>query len=858
MAEILSPGVFIEEVPSAVQVVQPVSTSNMGIIGATKMGPEDEATLVTSFSQFTRIFGSLIADSRTGLSMAAFFANGGRRAFVVRVMPDDAAKPGDGASDEHTLNSGRRSFECFVGDGIKVTVTDTDVAGNLLADFPVVGIAGQAGVTYRWRADGTPVVAEPLFQRDGVTALVQDTVGHPDDAVPSSHYEGRVVTSMPADGVDSALPSIIPGGTITLNWLDQASAAQTIVLTQVGTSLRAAGTGGAAVSTAELDLVTGFLTITFIGADRPIVGDDGTPITLDYTPGTIVYSVVDDGSGAIPDTGAVLSAAGSVTYATGAYTFTVNAGYEPGTDCPVVVDYDIEAWELSPISDGAWSNDMRIEIVGNDDYYDVATDTYTRYNIAIRLLNSASGLYDIIETYEEITFTDATSAQYFPDVINDLSDMLNVVEPALTAEGPTTLDGLARSLVVAGGDNLAGNRAIATTLSDLPVSTRSFSLTWVDSTGTTYTITDDGAGNLIGDVDVAGTNTINYTTGAIDVLLGYDIAQDTLVTADYRTVSEEDSHTDVFSGGDDGDFTNPAQYGRSQFTAITLEPNFQGVYALNKVEELMQVIIPDFAGDVQITKDLMDYADGRESLPSGGDRFIILAVPQGSTAQEAVDFLRIDLGQYSKFAAMYWPWVKVADPLLNNRPVVFPPLGHLAGIYARTDSNRNVGKTPAGTVDGKLNFLTGLEIDLISQGERDLVYPARINPLVSGPQTGLAVWGGRTTSLQSEWRYINARRLFMFVEKSIYNATHWIVFENNGPGLWARIKAQLQGFLNNLFNDGLFAGSTPSQAFFITCDESNNDQSSIDAGQVIIDVGIAPNRPAEFVRFRFQQKTLDS
>jgi len=570
-----------------------------------------------------------------------------------------------------------------------------------------------------------------------------------------------------------------------------------------------------------------------------------------------VYSVVDDGSGALPDTGAVLAAAGTITYTSGAYTFTVNAGYEPGTDCPVLVAYGIEAWDLGPVSVGTWSNDMKVEVIGNDDYYDVITDTYTRFNINVRLLNPSTGLYAILETYEEITFTDVTSAQYFPDVLNDLSDLVDVTEPALTPEGPQSLNGEARSLVVAGGDEVVGNRAIATTLLDLPISPRSFQLDWTDDTGTARSITDDGAGNLIGDVDVAGNNTIDYTTGAVDVLLSNVIEQDQLVAAVYRSTSEEDNHLDGFAGGTDGTF-DAANYGRDQFTSIILEPNFQGLYALNKIEELMQVVIPDFAGDIQITKDLLDYVDSREVLPSGGDRFALLVVPQGSSAQEAVDFLRLDVVQNSKFAAMYWPWVKVADPLADNRPVVFPPLGHIAGIYARTDSTRNVGKVPAGTVDGALRFLVGLEIDSISQGERDVVYPARINPLVSGPQTGLAVWGARTTSLQSEWRYINARRLFMFVEKSVYNATHWIVFENNGPGLWARIKAQIQGFLTNLFNDGLFAGTTPSQAFFVTVDESNNDQSSIDAGQVIIDVGIAPNKPAEFVRFRFQQKTLDS
>jgi hypothetical protein len=95
----------------------------------------------------------------------------------------------------------------------------------------------------------------------------------------------------------------------------------------------------------------------------------------------------------------------------------------------------------------------------------------------------------------------------------------------------------------------------------------------------------------------------------------------------------------------------------------------------------------------------------------------------------------------------------------------------------------------------------------------------------------------------------------MFVERSVYNATHWIVFENNGPALWSKIKGQLNGFLTNLYNSGMFAGNSPAQAFFVVVDESNNDASSIEAGQVVIDVGIAPNKPAEFVRFRFRQIT---
>ena len=935
MAEILSPGVFMEEVPSAIQVVQPVSTSNMGIVGATKRGPDNKATLVTSFEQFTRIFGEIIAESRTGLSMAAYFQNGGKRSFVVRVMPSDADKA-DGY-----VSSARRDFECNVGDGVTAAITQAVLSPSSLIT-PIASMAGVSGVGFRWRSDdidfgsnntfvfaagivtltsnealftasmvgkqitiagatsapndGSYVIAtyvsptvvtyanalgvsevgigawlvdlaaeDNLFQRDGATVLVQDTVGHPLDGASTAHYEGRVITFLPTDGVDSSLPSVTPGGVLTLHWIDSASAAATLSLAQVGTTMRATGVSGAG-SVAELDLITGFLTITFAGVDVPVVADDGANIQLTYQPMTTVRSVADDGNGVlVDDLSGTLTGPGTIAYVNAAvpppnagdYAFTTDAGYEPGTGCPVLCSYDIQVWTMDPSSVGVWGADMRIDVSGNDDYYDVVTDTYTRYNINILLLNSATGLFDILETYEEITFTDATSAQYFPDVVNDLSDLLDVVEPALNSEGPADLDGSARSQIVAGGDELAGNRQIDATLLDSPVRVRTFSLSYTDDTGAIKTVTDDGSGNLIGDVDASGNNTIDYTTGVIDLLVSDEIGQDQLVSATYRSESEVDSHRDVFTGGSDGTFTNPSFYGRSQFTSPVLEPNYFGVYALSRIEELMQVVIPDFAGDVQITKDLLDYAAGRQSLPSGGDRFIILVVPQGSDAQEAVDFLRIDIAQYTAFAAMYWPWVKVADPLADNRPVVFPPLGHIAGIYARTDSQRNVGKAPGGTVDGALRFLVGLESDT-TQGERDIVYPSRINPLVSGPQTGLAVWGVRTISLQSEWRYIQVRRLFMFVEKSIYNSTHWIVFESNGPALWTRIKAQIQSFLNGIFSDGLLAGTTPAQAFFVIVDETNNTPATIDAGQVLIDVGIAPNKPAEFTRFRLSQKTLDS
>ena len=204
------------------------------------------------------------------------------------------------------------------------------------------------------------------------------------------------------------------------------------------------------------------------------------------------------------------------------------------------------------------------------------------------------------------------------------------------------------------------------------------------------------------------------------------------------------------------------------------------------------------------------------------------------------------------YTAMYYPPVKIFDTLRrkNRRMSV---TGLVAGIYARTDSNKNVGKAPGGTSDGQLNGIASV-YRVLTKGQRDTLYQGRVNPIISSPETGQAVWGVRTLSLDSEWRYINARRLFMFCERSVYSAMQFSVFENNGPRLWLILRTTIGSFLQNLFIDGYFAGATESDAYFVICDDTNNPQSQIDAGLVTVDVGIAVSKPAEFVRIRFSQK----
>jgi hypothetical protein len=421
--------------------------------------------------------------------------------------------------------------------------------------------------------------------------------------------------------------------------------------------------------------------------------------------------------------------------------------------------------------------------------------------------------------------------------------------------------------VIGGGDEGSPGRTFSVILEDAPIAQRSVVISYINTFGETKTVTDKpsstSAGTMTGSVDISGTNTISYPNGAVEVTLDDEILGGTLVTVRYASAPEETTHSEIFGDstkgyttGSDGTFTS-STYSRDQFTSTALIPDSKGIYALNAIDELMQIALPDFAGDTTITGDLLDYVESRRFQPAGGDRFVILTTPQGLSAQDAVAWIRYTLGRYSKYAACYWPWIKIADTLANGRPLTVPPLGHIAGVYARTDNNKNVGKAPAGTVDGALNYCIGLE-RIPTQTDRDLVSPARINSLVDSVQTGRAVWGTRTMASpsQSEWRHINATRLFMFLEKSIVNSTHWVVFENNGPSLWTRITAQLSGFLGGLFQENYFAGTTPSEAYFVKCDSTNNTAETVEAGKVIIDVGVAYNKPAEFVVFRFTQKSV--
>src|SRR5690349_6031180 len=248
-------------------------------------------------------------------------------------------------------------------------------------------------------------------------------------------------------------------------------------------------------------------------------------------------------------------------------------------------------------------------------------------------------------------------------------------------------------------------------------------------------------------------------------------------------------------------------------------------------------------------KQLIDYCEAAHN------KMAILDTPPGLNATRALEW-RSRLARDSAFGALYYPNVVISNPLARpgatngELSLTVPAAGHVAGVWARTDAARGVWKAPANEA---LRGIVRLESE-ITNGEQDLLNPDGVNCIRSFGSYGTKIWGARTLAkTDPSWRYINVRRLFNFVEESIQRGTQWAVFEPNDYDLWQRVKRTITSFLRGLWMQGALVGATPEQAFYVLCDASNNPPSSVDEGRLIVEIGIAPVKPAEFVIFRISQ-----
>ncbi len=284
---------------------------------------------------------------------------------------------------------------------------------------------------------------------------------------------------------------------------------------------------------------------------------------------------------------------------------------------------------------------------------------------------------------------------------------------------------------------------------------------------------------------------------------------------------------------------------RTEFLGSETPGQESGLKSFEKVDDINIVYVPDIhqldeANMGQLINDVVAHC---ETLK---DRFAVLEAPQNLPAGTTIGNLRPPTD--SKYAAYYYPWVKVFDPITKG-PKLVPPGGLVVGIYARSDTERGVHKAPANEV---VRGATDLQTK-ISKGQQGLLNPRGVNVIRAFPGRGIRVWGARTISSDTLWKYINVRRLFIYIEESIEKGTQWVVFEPNNEKLWARVVATITQFLTGVWRDGALMGTKPEEAFFVKCDRSTMTQDDIDNGRLICVIGIAPTKPAEFVIFRIAQ-----
>ncbi|MDO9029024.1 MAG: phage tail sheath subtilisin-like domain-containing protein [Hydrogenophaga sp.] len=309
----------------------------------------------------------------------------------------------------------------------------------------------------------------------------------------------------------------------------------------------------------------------------------------------------------------------------------------------------------------------------------------------------------------------------------------------------------------------------------------------------------------------------------------------------------------------DGAAITDAQLVPTNATAIA---NREGMYALEAADLFNLLCLPPLTHETDVATATWalaaTYCQDRRAMlvidaPAAWTANAATAI---STAQTGVSAMRTTVGNDdARNAAVYFPRLRMADPLSENRLAEFAPCGAVAGIIARTDVQRGIWKAPAG-LDASFSGVQGFSYTM-TDGQNGLLNPLGLNCLRSFPVTGNLVWGARTLAgadqLASEWKYLPVRRFALFLEESLYRGSQWVVFEPNDEPLWAQIRLNVGAFMQNLFRQGAFQGRSPREAYFVKCDRETTTQNDINLGIVNILVGFAPLKPAEFVVLKIQQ-----
>jgi phage tail sheath protein FI len=529
------------------------------------------------------------------------------------------------------------------------------------------------------------------------------------------------------------------------------------------------------------------------------------------------------------------------------------------------------ALDVSAASPGRWGSELRLTVqttgVRNAD---------ADFNLIVRQLQADGATLVDLETHRNLSM-DSRSSQYVESVINNASAVIHARRRGglvFTQAGMAVSRTPAPTFPLNPGDTIIGGTVDGTTPFSLTLAGAPFASMVALVTATNNAIT---AAGLIASL-VAAETAADGSAGVGHLRLASLTAGESssvVIAGGAFGGLAATLHMGLGNGG--REFTGAAQHrpagvtdvvpstpgiDGSRGTAVDLrgsESAKTGIYALLDVDLFNLLLIPE----------TFDMTAGQEAglipqavaLCEAERAFYIVDAPSNRTLADPVTgigawaSLNLTLGNAARNAATYFPPVRIVDPLDGMRPRAMAPSGTLAGIYARTDAQRGVWKAPAGT-DATLNGILDLTLP-VNDLENGRINPLGINVLRSFPAYGRVAWGARTArgadALADEYKYIPIRRLALFLEESLYRGTQWVVFEPNDEPLWAQIRLNLGAFMNGLFRQGAFQGTTPAEAYFVKCDKETTTQADRNLGIVNILVGFAPLKPAEFVVIAIQQ-----
>ncbi|PZV06023.1 MAG: phage tail protein [Leptolyngbya sp.] len=851
MPEYLAPGVYVEETSFRAKSIEGVGTSTTGFVGATRYGPvSGEPELMTSFGQFERIYGGLdlldYPDNEVVNYLAhavrAFFDNGGSRLYVARayLAPDPPIQEVGEDDDAYAarvalVGRGTAIIPAAAAEVEQVNDLARTASNTILTalDRAIASLEqAQAGATRVLQAAVNQVQAEA--PGTGVTAGLVFTYGDGDDdigtqlaAAIAALSDGAAKTDLETalaawqgeiDAADAALQSANAQ-------LDDSAATRTRVAAAYDAGA-AAGTGAALPTDPDL----------------PALATAGN--TLRATANAIAQAV-----NGLPALATALTEA-LVSLATEAAATTATAAIQALTDAAEqVLDLALNAEDQITAAANLATLEGRVAIANTRATW-VARFPGAAGNLAVAVTGRLGANVLAGET------GNTQLRQVRPgDLVIIRQGSTALIHSAQRVAGAWQFEPISGGNLTLVGLNPATDQVIPLTLTVEVLIPGKFAQTqaWEGLTVSALPARARDSVSQVFGAEIANRMQALETPLVLQApttLRAAQLAADLLNQADWFTALEERElvRRQRYSliGGSDGQIPSLDAYQGDATTDIK-----SGLLALEDLEEISIVAAPGYSHDwanrrpqiLAISQALITHCENMRY------RVAVLDSPNDQSLSGVREYRAL---LDTTRAALYYPWVRILDPV-SDQEIIVPSSGFMAGIYARNDVQIGVHKAPANEV---VRGAIGLET-LINKAQQDVLNPLGINCIRFFEGRGIRVWGARTVSSDPEWKYLNIRRYFVYLEASIDRATQWAVFEPNGDRLWANVRRAVESFLETEWRDGRLAGAKVEEAFFVRCDRSTMTQNDLDNGRMICLIGVSPLYPAEFVIFRIGQWTAD-